>query len=200
MKKMANYFIVLLAWFPVTIFAAATDWKIIPERSQLNFIAYQNGAPVSGRFEKFSGQIHFDPDQLAASKVKIIVDINSIATDYEDLTTTLETADWFNMKVFPEAVFESSAFTKIGDKQFQAKGTLKIRDQSQPLTLTFIFEQPTADTALARGTTVLKRTAFGVGQGEWSSVNEVQDDVKVNFKVNAVKNTPSPQRSSPPQS
>lgn len=199
MNKWLNYFMMLMM-FPVAVQAAATDWKIIPERSKIYFIAIQNGAPVKGRFEKFSGQIHFDPNQLTESKVKIIVDINSIATDYEDLTTTLETADWFNMKLFPEAVFESSTFTKIGDKEYQAKGMLKIRDQSQPLILTFIFDQPTADTAVARGNTVLRRTAFGVGQGEWASVNEVQDEVKITFTVNAVKNTPSTQRSSPPQS
>lgn len=199
MNKLLNYFIMLMM-FPVAVQAAATDWKILPQSSHILFVAYQNGAPVTGRFPKFSGQIHFDPNQLAESKVKIIVDLNAITTSYEDLTATLKAADWFDMKLFPEAVFESSTFTKVGDKEYQAKGTLKIRDQSQPLTLTFFFEQPTADTAVARGKTILKRTAFGVGQGEWASVKEVQDDVKVNFTVNAVKNSPSPQRSSPPQS
>jgi polyisoprenoid-binding protein YceI len=173
--------------FATVVIAAPSAWKIVPARSSLVFIATQNGAPVKGEFKKFSGDIHFDLDQLKDSKIKIVVDMNSVTSSFDDLTTTLQTPDWFNMKLFPEAVFESSDFTKLGANQYQAKGTLTIRDQSVPATLTFTAEQPTSDSALVKGSTTIKRTAFGVGQGEWASTSEIKDDVRVDFVVTAEK-------------
>lgn len=181
--------------------AAAQAWKIIPDSSKIVFTAIQNGAQVNGKFSKFNGTIHFDPAQLNDSKVTIIVDMNSLSTSYDDLTDTLKTVDWFNMKLFPEAVFNAEKFTKTGDNQYEAAGTLTIRDRSQPVTLVFTMQQLTADTAVVKGATTLRRTAFGVGQGEWSSVNEVQDYVKIIFTVTAQKtqqsSPPSPTPSSP---
>ena len=189
MRRIAFCFIGLLL-LPGMALALVTSWKIVPERSKIIFIARQNGAPVTGKFTSFNGKIHFNPDKLSESKARIIVDMNSISTTYQDLTDTLKAADWFDMKLFPDAVFNSSTFSKVGDNQYQAKGTLTIRDQTVPLTLMFTFKQPTADTAQVVGSTLLKRNAFGVGQGEWASTIEVQDDVKVNFTVHAVKTSP----------
>lgn len=183
---------VIYIMFANTVFAAAQAWKIIPENSKIVFTAIQNGAQVLGKFSKFKGTINFDPAQLNESKVNIIVDMNSLSTSYNDLTDTLKNAEWFNLKVFPEAVFNAEKFTKTGDNQYEATGTLTIRDKSEPVTLVFTMEQPTADTAVVKGSTTLRRTAFGIGQGEWSSVTEVQDYVKVIFTVNATKTQQSP--------
>ena len=166
--------------------AAASVWKIVPDKSSLMFTATQNGAPVKGDFKKFSGEINFDLDQLKDSKVKIIVDMGSLSTSYNDLTMTLKTPDWFDMKLFPEAIFEASEFTKTGDNEYQAKGTLTLRDKSQPVVLNFTASQ-TGNNAMVKGSTTIKRTAFGVGRGEWSSLNEIKDDVKVDFLINATK-------------
>jgi polyisoprenoid-binding protein YceI len=182
-----------LSWFLVLCvvcqfsFAAAPEWKIVSADSQLSFTATQNGAPVTGSFKKFSGEIQFDPDQLSVSKIKIFVDVASVSDAYNQLADTLKTADWFNVKMFPQAVFESSEITKTGDKEFEAKGNLKLRDKTLPITLTFTQEEYSNVKARMKGETTIKRTAFGVGQGEWSDTNAVKDDVKVNFTVSAVK-------------
>jgi polyisoprenoid-binding protein YceI len=168
-------------------YALAPAWKIVPDRSSLTFAATQNGAPVKGQFKKFDGEINFDFNQLKDNKVKIIVDMNSLTTSYADLTSTLKTPDWFDMKIFPEAVFEASQFEKTGTNQYAAKGTLTIRDKSVPIDMTFTADQSSANSAIIKGSTTLRRTAFGVGQGEWASVSEIKDDVKVDFVVNATK-------------
>jgi len=177
---------------PLLFCAAFADtqppvWKIVPERSKLTFIATQNGAPVKGEFKKFTGEIHFDLNQLKDSSVKIVVDMGSLSSSYEDLTTTLKTPDWFDMKMFPQAIFTAAQFVKTGDNQYDANGTLTIRDKSQPVTLHFTATQSSASNAMVSGYTTVKRTVFGVGQGEWSSVNEIKDDVRVDFVVSAVK-------------
>ena len=53
--------------------------------------------------------------------------------------------------------------------------------------LSFTSSFPSATKGLVEGSTVIKRSAFGVGQGEWASTDQIKDDVTVNFKVSANK-------------
>jgi len=186
-QKLFNRIILILILFPIACIAAVPSWNIVPSESSLTFTATQNGAPVTGKFTNFSGEINFDPNQLSASNVKIIVNISSLSDSYNQLSDTLKTPDWFNVKVFPQAIFQSSNFTKTGDKTFQAKGNLTIRDKTLPVTLTFTQEEYSPAKAVMKGSAVIKRTAFGVGQGEWSDTKAVKDDVQVDFTVTGIK-------------
>ena len=163
------------------------SWQIVPNESELTFTGTQNGAPVTGSFKQFTGTILFDPNDLKNSSIDIVVDINSVITSYAELKDTLLTSDWFNAKNFPKAEFKSTQIDKLNDKEFEAKGILTIRDKSQPVVLTFTESEPGPNKAVASGSTSIKRTAFGVGQGEWAGTDQVKDDVKINFKVIATK-------------
>lgn len=162
-------------------------WKIIPEESSLMFTATQNNAPVTGKFKGFSGDIMFDPAQLAESNIHIVVDMNSLSTGYNDLTTTLETSDWFDIMMYPQAVFDASQFRQIEAHKYQAKGTLTIRNKSVPIVLTFQVDELSKQKDRVTGSTTLQRSAFGVGQGEWSDTKDVKDDVEVKFIIAATK-------------
>ncbi|KTD36140.1 putative YceI-like family protein [Legionella nautarum] len=187
MKINANKGLVCLLFILVPLLgrAAPPEWQIEPNQSSLSFTATQNGAPVTGQFKTFTGEIFVDPANYKASSVHIVIDMNSISTDYADVKNTLLTADWFDVKMFPKAEFKSTDFNKTGDNSYQAIGNLTIRDKTVPVTLTFTTEQPSADTGVVIGNTILKREAFGVGQGEWSSTDQIKDDVKVDFKITA---------------
>lgn len=188
---MKNYWkkliLTLLALLPMMCIAAVPAWKIVPAESSLSFTATQNGAPVTGKFKTFTGEINFDPNQLSASNVKIIVDVASVTDAYNELSDTLKKPEWFNIKLFPQAIFEASEFIKTGDKTYQAKGTLTIRDKKLPVTLTFTQEEYTQTKARIKGSTTIKRIAFGVGQGEWADTKTVKDDVQIDFIVTCVK-------------
>lgn len=179
--------ILLISFLPLISVAAVPAWQIVPNESSITFIAIQNGAPISGKFTSFSGEINADPDKLAESNVKILVDLGSITDPSNQLADTLQSPDWFNVKLFPQAIFKSNQFTKTGKKTYQAKGTLTIRDKTLPIMLSFTQEEYTPTKARVRGTTTLKRLAFGVGQGEWSDTNAIKDDVRVDFILTAVK-------------
>lgn len=185
MRKISAFFILLL--LPFIAFASVPKWQIIPERSSLSFEATQNDAPVIGRFKNFSGEILFDPTKLAESQVTITVDMTSIDTDYEDLTNTLKSEEWFNVEKFPTAVFKSTKFSKLSDSQYQAEGHLIIRDKSVPVTLHFELKKFTDQEAIIEGNVDVKRLAFDIGTGEWKSVKEVKDEVKIKFNVAAKK-------------
>ncbi len=187
-KLIQKSVITFLFMFISTIsFAAVTSWQIVPNQSSITFIASQNNAPVSGSFNSFNGKINFDPNQLEKSNVHIVVDMNSITTSDPDVSNTLKTADWFNAKLFPQAIFNASDFTKTGNNSYQANGTLTIRNKSLPIKLMFVLEQYSSTNAVAKGMVVIKRNEFGVGQGDWANTDVVKDDVQVNFQITAVK-------------
>ncbi len=166
-----------------TLFAAVINWQILPAESSLTFTATQNNAPVTGKFKNFGGEIYFDPANLKASHLRMVVDMNSVITDYEDVANTLKTAEWFNVTVFPEAIFKATDFSKTGENSYQAKGTLTIRDKAMPIVLDFTMLEYSPTKAHAKGSVTLKRLSFDVGQGEWAKADEVKDDVKVQFDI-----------------
>jgi polyisoprenoid-binding protein YceI len=180
-----KWLIAILISIPAVTFAAVPTWQIVPDKSSLTFTATQNGAPTTGTFKTFSGDISFDPTQLSASHIKVIVDLASVSDAYNTLADTLKTAPWFNTAAFPKATFVSSSITKTGDKTFSAQGNLTLRDKTMPITLNFTQEEYSPTKAVMKGTTTVKRTQFGVGQGEWADTKAVKDEVTVDFTVTA---------------
>jgi polyisoprenoid-binding protein YceI len=172
---------------PLVARAEVPNWEIVPKQSSISFTATQNGAPVTGQFKSFSGEIKGDPSQLATCSVKISVDINSVFDAYNQLSDTLKTADWFDVKQFPQAIFQSNQFVKTGDKTYEAKGNLTIHGKTAPITLKFTEVENTGTEGRVNGSTTLSRTAFGVGTGEWADTKVVKDEVQVNFVLTAVK-------------
>jgi len=177
----------LLLMLPLLGEAAVPSWQILPKESQITFTATQNNSPVTGKFTSFNGDIVADPNQLDASHVRIVVDLASVSTSYSDVGDTLKTSDWFDVKMFPQAVFQASHFKKTGNNSYEADGTLTIRNKTLPVVLNFTQEEYSDQKAKIKGSTKLKRTGFGVGQGDWAKTDTVGDDVQVNFEVTAVK-------------
>jgi polyisoprenoid-binding protein YceI len=167
--------------------ATPQQWDMIPNESQLTFTANQNGSPVTGEFKTFAANLKVDVNDLKDSSIDIVIDMNSVTASYAEVKNILLTPDWFNVKVFPKAEFNATEFTKTGDNAYQAMGTLTIRGKSIPVTLTFTSSFPSANKGIVEGSTTIKRSAFGVGQGQWSSTDQVKDDVTVNFIVTATK-------------
>lgn len=186
-RKAAVCLAFLFLLFPALSAASAPAWQIVPEASSLNFTATQNGAPTMGSFKKFIADIHFDPEHLDGNSVKVVIDVNSISDPLNQLADTLKGSDWFNAKQFPTATYTAAKFTKTGDKAYQADGMLTIRDKTLPVILKFTQEEYTGNKARIKGGTTIKRTAFGVGQGDWADTNTIKDDVKIDFEVTAIK-------------
>lgn len=161
---------------------AAPSWEISP-RSTITFTATQNGAPVSGKFTSFGGKIEFSPQDLATSNINLAIDTNSIKTSFAPIADELKGKNWFNSKAFPQATFTSTKISKKEGNNYQAEGELSIRDKKSPATVTFHIDEFTEQKARASGKMTIQRSAFGIGQGEWASTNEIKDDVLVSFNL-----------------
>ncbi len=173
-------FVMGMSLLSLNLHAAIKSWQIVPSESSLVFIATQNNAPVKGSFKSYTGDIQFDKADLAASKVRLSVDIGSVSTSYQPVADTLKTEDWFNVKAFPQALFESKSIKQIKDG-YQAQGMLSIRDKSAPLTIDFSLKEGSPEKIKVKGEATISRTQFGIGQGEWAATDEVKDKVKIDF-------------------
>jgi polyisoprenoid-binding protein YceI len=167
--------------------SAPTPWELVPDQSQISFTAIQNGSAVEGGFNNFTANLRADIDDLEHSSIDVVIDINSVYAKFNEIKETLLSKDWFNVKLFPQAEFKAMKFSKTGEHTYEALGTLTLRDKTQPVTLTFTPTFPDTHTGIVEGTTVIHRTAFGAGQGGWSAVDQIQDDVTVHFKITAMR-------------
>lgn len=164
--------------------ANAQPWRVDAGRSRLGFAAIETGNAFRGRFERWSAYIAFDPADLAASRVRVVVDIASASSDERRRDEAMLSEDWLDARAFPHAVFEAEGFRTRAGGGFETSGTLALRDQRQPVTLIFSLEE--RDGAMrALGEATLVRTQFGIGRGRWSGPQFVGLEVKVVFDLTA---------------
>lgn len=174
----------VLAFVPALLFASsafAANWQIDSTASKLAFAGKQMGSTTRGEFTAYKGNIAFNPDNPTEGKIQVTVDINSIKTPSPVIAQYLLTDAWFAPAEFPEATFVTESIRADGE-DFIAEGSLTLRGKTAPISLPFAF---TTDgyTATVQGKTTVKRTAFGIGQGEWGATDIVADDVEVSLDM-----------------
>lgn len=163
----------------------ASRWTV-QRGSTLGFMTAWSGEPIQGRFDRWSADILFGPDDLANSKVTVHIDMASARTGDDQRDASLPAPDWFDTASHPTAMFTAHRFEQTGEGRYVARGTLSLRGVSRPLSLPFRLEID-GDRARVRGVTSLDRTAFGVGQGEWTSTDQIPAKVTVRVDLRAVR-------------
>lgn len=173
---------------PTTAPVAAVRWAVQPG-STLAFATAWSGEPIQGRFDRWTADIVFSPDDLAHSKVTVGVDMASARTGDDQRDASLPAPDWFDTANHPKATFTASRFERTGEGRYVARGRLSLRGASRPLSLPFRLTID-GDRASVRGVTSLDRTAFGVGQGEWTSTDQIPAKVTVRVDLKARRTSP----------
>jgi polyisoprenoid-binding protein YceI len=165
--------------------AASLHYTLDPAKSTLEYAFVQAGAQNKGTFKKYTTTLDFAADNLAASKLDVVVDMTSLDTGDKERDDTLRGADLFDVAKYPQARFTSAQIVKTA-QGFDAVGKLTLRGVSRdthvPFTLRTVTEQGKQVSYLT-GKTILKRLEFGVGQGDWKSTEWVGDDVTISYSV-----------------
>jgi polyisoprenoid-binding protein YceI len=184
MLRALSFVLALAATVPSAA-AAPVKWNVDQAKSSLEFALVVEGSAVKGKFSAFGSQIAFCTDDLAHSSAKITIPMDEAKTGLAERDAMLLKPAWFNILDFPQAVFQTTSFTHKGGNKYEAVGTLKLKGVTKPVTLPFTLDIA-GDTAVMKGETVLKRLAFGVGQGpDFADGTRVALDVKVMVNVTA---------------
>jgi cytochrome b561/polyisoprenoid-binding protein YceI len=165
--------------------AGPVRWRV-GAGSALGFSTTWGGAAVQGRFKTWTADVLFSPDALDRSKVTVSIDMASVDSGDAQRDTALPSGDWFDATTHPKAIFTATRFEKTGEGRFVAHGRLNLRGVDKPVNLPFRL-QIDGDKARVRGVTSLDRTAFGVGQGEWTSTDQIPAQVSVSVDLKATR-------------
>lgn len=168
--------------------AAPAHYTLDPAKSTFEYQFTQAGALNKGKFTKYTVTLDWSPDNLATSKLDVVVDMNSLDTGDKERDDTLKSADLFSAAKFPQSRFTSTQITKTANG-YDAVGKLTIRGVSRDTHVPFSFK--TADeqgkpAGYLLGKTTIKRLDFGVGQGDWKATDQVGNDVAVSYSLRLV--------------
>lgn len=158
------------------------NWLVVKNDSHIKFTAAQQGSEFTGAFSAYDVVINFKEDAIENASVTATIDMGSVSAGDKERDGALPGKEWFNVKAFPKAVFQSDDFAKTGDSTYEARGTLTMKDKSQALTLPFTLDI-TGSKAQMAGTVTLDRTLWEVGTGAWATDEWVSTDVTVDVKI-----------------
>ncbi len=160
----------------------AADWKMEAADSRLEFVAVYERDAAPGVFKKFDTRLRFDPDRLGASKLQVTVTVTSADMSSAEVNEAIRAPEWFDFARFAEAEFRSSEIRRTAQGLYVARGKLTLKGITQEMAVPFSWTA-SGNTAALEGETTLKRSAFGIGTGEWENGDVIGLDVKVKYKI-----------------
>ncbi len=142
--------------------AAASAESIIyafTEDSKITFIGSKITGQKSGGFKKIDGQFSVVDGKPTGGMLTI--DMNSIYSDHDKLTTHLMNEDFFNVPEFPTATFAVTEFGELKDGVQTVSGNLTMLDVSKNITFPAAIVQTEGMIKLT-STFDIKRNDWGI--------------------------------------
>ena len=168
----------------------AEPWIIDYGTSRLAFVATWEDTEFDGVFNRFEGNMLFDASQPAASAFDVTVDVTSADSNSADRDAAMADPEWFHFRRYPEARFVTSTIKARGNDHYEAQGTLTIKGASRPVVLPFTWREA-HNQAKMIGEALLRRTEFGIGEGEWEDGDVIGLDVRVIVDLSLVRGSAS---------
>lgn len=185
---------VLLLGFLATVGSsalAAETFVVDQAHSEVGFQIRHFTSKVRGRFTDFEGTVQIDRTKLGAAAVEFAIRTASINTDNADRDEHLRSADFFDVKKYPEIRFRSSKVVAKGKDRFDVQGTLTMHGVGKPVSLavSLLGFANAGDTEKAgfEASVVLNRKDFGI---VWNNALEgggfvLSDEVWVSINIEA---------------
>lgn len=170
------------------------SWTIDTTHSQISFtVRHMMISNVSGRFEKFTGEVDFNETDPAQSSVFVQIEADSINTREAQRDGHLRSPDFFDVANFPLITFKSTRVEKQDDSQGKIYGDLTLHGVTREVVLNTEYagqskmwgKTSAGFSASAR----INRKDFGLN---WNQMVEtggilVGEDIKISIDLEVVK-------------
>lgn len=168
MKKLISS--VVLSTALIAGSANAADYVIDTKDTHafINFkISHLGFSWMYGTFKNFTGNFSFDKDNIAASKINIVLKTDSVDTNHTARDVHIRNKDFLHVSKFPEAKFESTKITNVDGNKFDVVGNLTMHGVTNEVTVNSAFinegEDPWGNyRAGFEGTTTIKMGDYGI--------------------------------------
>lgn len=141
-----------------------------------------------GRFNDFSGEFSYDAKTPNTSKVNVTIDTASIDSNHAERDKHLRSADFLNVKKFPQATFNSTTFKANGDGSVVLSGDLTLHGVTKAIDIDVQKVGEGADPwggyrAGFSGTVELKLTDFGIK----NTLGPLSETVYMDLQVEGIR-------------
>jgi polyisoprenoid-binding protein YceI len=179
-----------------TTAAPAAAYTIDPAHSGAGFkIRHLMIAFVRGGFSGVSGDVVFDPDNPAHSKINASIDATTLHTHDEKRDAHVKGADFLDTATYPKITFVSKSVVPDGKNQWKVVGDLTLHGVTKEATLQVESAGAEAKDPWgnlrtgAEATTVIKRSDFGLKFNAPLETGGVMlsDEVHVHLDVELIK-------------
>ena len=165
---------------PVAPQAAGKALPVDSAKSQVGALAAKITAKHPITFPQFKGELTVDADALTG--VSVEVEMASLFSDVERLTTHLHNEDFFNVPAFPKATFTSTGVVAGGDGgTHTVTGDLTVHGTTKRISFPATVQMAPTDVS-ARAEFVVDRRDFGIvypGKAD----DLVQDNVVITVQL-----------------
>lgn len=150
----------------VTSPVVGTEIALTPENTLIQFVGTHVGPTPdpkarTGNFGDFQGSVNIADDDIAAISVEI--QMSSVSTAMDKLTNHLQAPDFFDVRQFPTASFQTTRIARDKDGKHMITGNLTLHGETKEIS--FPAEVGMTDGQLdLLATLTLDRTEFGMTQ------------------------------------
>ncbi len=149
--------------------------------SSLVFAGTWQGEVFSGHFPGFQTRLHFDPADLAATRLEVDIPLSQVTTGNPDYDGEMRGESFFDVSRFMRARYVARGARQLEDGRYATDGTLDLHGVSHPVTLTFSWDAGPTPTLTGRAT--VDRLAFNIGDGDWADTSIIPAEIAVSTKV-----------------
>jgi len=165
-------------WSPITLDESTPVY--IADKSHTHILMKISHPGFSNYYLKvrdYNGYVRFDPENLAATKVELVMQAASIDGDHEGLNKHLQSSDFFDVANYPEITFSASDIKLNREGKGSLKGDLTIRGITKSIVLEVSLNKHARSPATGLETigisaqATINRHDFGVSYGAILSEN-----------------------------
>lgn len=161
--------------------AGAVEYRQVQtNESAVRFGYTQMGVAMEGKFNRFAAQLAFDPARLDKARATIDIDIASIDTGVDEANEEVVGKQWFDARTHPAASFISTGMKSLGGNRYEVSGKLGIKGRTQDVVVPVTFTKAGARGQFD-GALNIKRLDFAIGEGAWSDVGTVANEIQIKF-------------------
>ncbi|HDN27981.1 MAG TPA: YceI family protein, partial [Thioploca sp.] len=176
---MSRFYLFLLVLLTSLSVQAREYRHLLSNQSDLTFSYRQMGVPMEGKFSRFTGDIIFNHVDTSTANIRFDVDLSSIDVGYADGNEEILGTQWLNVDTHPTATFQSNKIITLGNDKFETQGQLTIKGTTLAISAPFTMTTG-VDAAVFTGSFTLNRLDFGIGEGIWSDIGVVANEIKIN--------------------
>lgn len=164
-----------------TSMQAAEKLSLDAEKSKIGFVGSKpDKSSHEGGFKKFKVDATADFENPANSSLRIEIDTTSLWSDDQRLTGHLMNPDFFDVRKYPKAVFESTAIEHQDDGSVTIVGKLEMLGKVNEVKIPMQSEM-TDEAITLSGKFKLDRTKWGMNYG--AADNKINKEVDMDVKL-----------------